>query len=100
MKKIICYDLHGISDNAVYTKVREDIEKQYPKSVYILNTTYLIYTSDSMNAIFDNIKAILTKHAGSSNFEFSTSKYSDEKGWLNKSKWTEINHTLKSSLYH
>ncbi|MBN2867569.1 MAG: hypothetical protein JXK08_02760 [Flavobacteriaceae bacterium] len=100
MKKIVCYDLHSVTDSSVYSSIKEDIEKKYPKSVYILNTTYLIYTSDSTNTIFENIKYILTRRAGQNNFEFFTSKYSEEQGWLQNTKWDKIKDKLKSSTYY
>ena len=99
MKTIICYDLHNVTDSSVYIKIREDIEKAYPKSVYILNTTYIIYSSDEIDSIARKVKSILSKYVHENNFEYFISKISDYRGWLEKSKWNLIDSKLKSSLY-
>lgn len=97
MKRLLSYDLHGISSSETYKQIREDIEKAYPQSVYILNTTYIIKSSDSVDTMQVKIKAIMDKNiSGSGRYEFIAVKYTDSQGWLNKGKWEKIRQIMNA----
>ncbi len=96
MKVQLSYDLHGVTDSSVYKAVRDDIEKLYPQSVYILTTTYLIKTSDSIESIFQKIKKLLDKHAGGEQYHefFFAEMTENRQGWLAKDKWERIKQIM------
>lgn len=94
------FDLHRVKSTDVYDKIEDDIKKQFPDSEKILNTTYVIVTSQT--GLFDKLKAIFAKHiAEENNYEFYFVQMAGKGlGWLIKSKWDSLNRILaKVAVY-
>ena len=84
-----CYDLHDARSNPdPYSKITEEIQRKYLVSLKILNTTFLIKTSDYLTTVNANLKAILTKY--SQHFECFTTEVVANDGWLAPEKWEWI----------
>jgi hypothetical protein len=90
---MLSYDLHNITNTNIYTTVRNEIQNRFPTSLEILNTTYLIKSTDNLITVNTAIKAILDRNAGESNHEFYVVVVADGSGWLapNKVNWISQN---------
>lgn len=94
------YDLHNVRLTDVWSKIDADIKKQFPDSVKILNTTFVIVTSQT--GLQEKLKAIFEKYFVDGNdyeFYFVQSAQSGS-GWLFKSKWEALSRILsKVAVY-
>lgn len=94
------FDLHSVKSTDVYTQIEDDIKVQFPDSEKILNTTYVIVTSQA--GLFDKLKAIFAKHIANENhYEFYFAQMAAKGlGWLTKTKWDSLNRILnKVAVY-